>query len=85
MSFAGFEDDIGGWGAPVELPTTGDIVKDAMRKEQVIKEITAAQEDLRALLSRVKSVQADVDKLASGNATLQTYIDNLTLQMAKRR
>ncbi|TFK52411.1 hypothetical protein OE88DRAFT_1400210 [Heliocybe sulcata] len=86
MSFAGFEDDIGGWGPPVELPTgSGDIVRDAMRKEQVIKEILAAQDDLRALLSRVNAVQGDVDKLASGNATLQTYIDNLTMQMAKRR
>lgn len=38
-----------------------------------------------ALLTRVKSVQTDVDKLASGNETLQMYIDNLTMQMAKRR
>jgi short coiled-coil protein len=38
-----------------------------------------------ALLARVKSVQGDVDKLTSGNATLQMYIDNLTMQMAKRR
>lgn len=38
-----------------------------------------------ALLERVKVVQADVNKLVSGNETLQMYIDNLTLQMAKRR
>ena len=38
-----------------------------------------------ALLERVKTVQADVNKLASGNETLQMYIDNLTKQMAKRR
>jgi hypothetical protein len=38
-----------------------------------------------ALLTRVKSVQGDVDKLTSNNATLQMYIDNLTMQMAKRR
>ena len=38
-----------------------------------------------AMLARVKDVQKDVDKLASGNETLQMYIDNLTLQMAKRR
>jgi hypothetical protein len=38
-----------------------------------------------ALLSRAKAVQGDVDKLTSGNATLQMYIDNLTMQMAKRR
>ena len=39
----------------------------------------------QAMLARVKDVQKDVDKLASGNETLQMYIDNLTLQMAKRR
>ena len=37
------------------------------------------------LLERVKAVERDTDKLSSGNATLQMYIDNLTLQMAKRR
>jgi hypothetical protein len=29
-------DDQAGWGA-ADLPSTGDVVKDAMRKEQVIK------------------------------------------------
>lgn len=38
-----------------------------------------------ALLDRVRSVQGDVDKLLSENETLQMYIDNLTMQMAKRR
>lgn len=38
-----------------------------------------------ALLARVQSVQKEVDKLTSGNETLQMYIDNLTVQMAKRR
>jgi hypothetical protein len=37
------------------------------------------------LLDRVKAVEKDTEKLLSGNATLQMYIDNLTLQMAKRR
>ena len=37
------------------------------------------------MISKAKSVQADVDKLISGNETLQMYIDNLTMQMAKRR
>ena len=37
------------------------------------------------LLERVKTAEKDMDKLSSGNATLQMYIDNLTLQMAKRR
>jgi hypothetical protein len=38
-----------------------------------------------ALLARVQGVEKEVDKLASGNETLQMYIDNLTVQMAKRR
>ena len=37
------------------------------------------------MLAKAKGVQTDVDKLASGNETLQMYIDNLTMQMAKRR
>jgi hypothetical protein len=40
---------------------------------------------ITALVSRVQSVQKDVDKLEAGNQTLQMYIDNLTVQMAKRR
>ncbi|KII86923.1 hypothetical protein PLICRDRAFT_114008 [Plicaturopsis crispa FD-325 SS-3] len=83
MSFGGF-DDTPSWGAPAEFPA-GDIVKDAIRKEQLLKDIAAAQEDLRTLYARVKTVQGDVDKLTTGNATLQMYIDNLTVQMAKRR
>ena len=38
-----------------------------------------------AMVAKTKGVQADVDKLISGNETLQMYIDNLTMQMAKRR
>ena len=38
-----------------------------------------------ALLARVKVVQADVDKLSSSNETLQTYVNNLKLQVAKQR
>ncbi|KAI0304360.1 hypothetical protein B0F90DRAFT_1625927 [Multifurca ochricompacta] len=77
-------DDQAGWGAS-DTVSTGDVVKDAMRKEQIIKDIIAYQNDLRVLLERVKTVEKDTDKLSSGNATLQMYIDNLTLQMAKRR
>ncbi|ELU38864.1 DUF2205 domain-containing protein [Rhizoctonia solani AG-1 IA] len=47
-------------------------------------DIVAAQDDLRTLLGRVQTVQAEVDKLSSGNAMLQMYIDNLTKQIAKR-
>jgi len=70
-----------------EIPPTehGDIVTEALKKEKVLKEIAASQEDLKALYTRVQSVQKEVDKLHSGNETLQMYIDNLTVQMAKRR
>ncbi|KAI0050378.1 hypothetical protein FA95DRAFT_1487360 [Auriscalpium vulgare] len=84
MSYAGYDEPEDAWSINASS-ASGDIVKDAMRKEQIIKEITAAQEDLRVLLERVKSVEQDADKLTSGNATLQMYIDNLTMQMAKRR
>ncbi|KAI0345848.1 hypothetical protein BDW22DRAFT_919235 [Trametopsis cervina] len=77
-------DESPGWGVSPTDPE-GDIVTAAIKKEKIIQEIAAQQEDLRALLERVKTVQRDVDKLASGNETLQMYIDNLTLQMAKRR
>ncbi|KAI0786812.1 hypothetical protein C8Q75DRAFT_720069 [Abortiporus biennis] len=76
-------DDAPGWGAP--LSASEDVVTAAIRKEQLIKQITSAQEDLRALFDKVQIVQKDVEKLASGNETLQMYIDNLTMQMAKRR
>ena len=38
-----------------------------------------------AMMAKAKGVQMDIDKLVSGNETLQMYIDNLTMQMAKRR
>jgi len=61
------------------------LVRETVKKEQVIKEILASQEDLKVMLTKVQSVQKEVDKLTSGNETLQMYIDNLTVQMAKRR
>ncbi|KAF8558262.1 hypothetical protein OG21DRAFT_1405225 [Imleria badia] len=82
MTLNGFEESTP-WA--ISQTGSGDIVKDAIRKEQVLKDITAAQGDLRALVTRVHSVQADVERLASENATLQTYIDNLTMQMARRK
>jgi FtsZ-binding cell division protein ZapB len=82
MSFAGYDgDDPPAWGAPAPA---GDLVKDALKKEQLLKDIAASQEDLRTLLGRVQSVQKEIEKLTSGNETLQMYIDNLTVQMAKR-
>ncbi|KAJ6508929.1 hypothetical protein C8R45DRAFT_815029 [Mycena sanguinolenta] len=77
-------DEPAAWGADT-LPPPGDIIKDALRKEQLLKEIAASQQDLRTILARVQTVQKEVDKLTSGNETLQMYIDNLTVQMAKRR
>ncbi|KAH6912546.1 hypothetical protein BKA70DRAFT_1264131 [Coprinopsis sp. MPI-PUGE-AT-0042] len=83
MNFGGYPDENPAWG--VTSPRTGDIIKDAIRKEQVIKEILSCREDLRAMLAKAEQVQKEVDKLVSGNETLQMYIDNLTVQMAKRR
>ncbi|KAF4590084.1 hypothetical protein EYR38_009382 [Pleurotus pulmonarius] len=45
MSFSDDLDVQGGW--DVGTPTTGDIVQDAIRKEKIIKDILASQEDLR--------------------------------------
>jgi len=87
MSFRGTTNNLyeetAAWGSVADIPT-GDVVKDAIRKEQVIKDILAAQEDLRIMLSRIQNVQTDIDKLKSDNGTLQMYIDNLTKQMARR-
>ncbi|KAI0086469.1 hypothetical protein BDY19DRAFT_344176 [Irpex rosettiformis] len=78
-------DESPGWGAPSPADGEDDVVTAAIKKEKTIQDIAAAQEDLKALLERVQTVQRDVDRLVSGNETLQMYIDNLTLQMAKRR
>ena len=40
---------------------------------------------MNVMVAKTRAVQEDIDKLSSGNATLQMYIDNLTMQMAKRR
>ncbi|KAF7314394.1 hypothetical protein MKEN_00912100 [Mycena kentingensis (nom. inval.)] len=77
-------DDDQGWGA-APSPPAGDLIKDALRKEELLKEIEASQQDLRTIMGRVETVQKEVDKLTSANETLQMYIDNLTVQMAKRR
>ncbi|KAG8971577.1 hypothetical protein FRB90_010444, partial [Tulasnella sp. 427] len=90
----------GAWGAPAAVPrdaisslqadaaafssSPSDILKDTIRKEAVIKDILASQGDLRTLLARVKTVQGEVDKLQSGNATLKMYVENLTKQASKR-
>ncbi|EPT05283.1 hypothetical protein FOMPIDRAFT_1045339 [Fomitopsis schrenkii] len=84
LGYAGFSEPSPGWGS-TDPSSTGDIIQDALKKEQLVKEFSAAQENLGTLLDRVRSVQGDVDKLLSENETLQMYIDNLTMQMAKRR
>ncbi|KAJ3804854.1 hypothetical protein EV368DRAFT_37057 [Lentinula lateritia] len=83
MSFDSFNEP-SAWAIPASSQP-GDIVTEALKKEKVLKEIAASQADLKALYSRVQSVRTEVDKLQSGNETLQTYIDNLTVQIAKRR
>lgn len=109
--------DDDGWGT-VAPPPAGDIIKDALKKEQLLKSVVPQLHGLdltriwqrdrglaagssqlvqvhpvnsnlivnpTAILARVQSVQKEVDKLTSGNETLQMYIDNLTVQMAKSR
>jgi len=87
MQFDDFDDERPTWGVVSPREGGGDLglVRDTIKKEQVIKEILACQEDLKAMLAKVQTVQKEVDKLTSGNETLQMYIDNLTVQMAKRR
>ncbi|KAG6890779.1 hypothetical protein C0995_003209 [Termitomyces sp. Mi166 len=82
MSFSSY-DDAPAWGATSLEPA--DLVRDALKKEKLLQDIAASQEDLRTLVARVQTVQKEVDKLTTGNETLQMYIDNLTMQMAKRR
>jgi len=76
-------EDTAAWGNSAPAPA-GDVLKDAIRKEQIIKEIMAAQSDLRVMLERIDKVQAESEKIRSDNGTLQMYIDNLTKQLAKR-
>ncbi|KAF7291607.1 hypothetical protein HMN09_01251800 [Mycena chlorophos] len=80
------DSDFDAWGAGSGgVSASGDLVKDALKKEKLLKEIEASQQDLRTILGRVDTVQKEVKKLTSDNETLQMYIDNLTVQMAKRR
>jgi hypothetical protein len=121
MSFVHLEGEDAAWAQPPKEP--GDIVKDAIKKEQMIMCVASPKITRRnrsppwnpqgnnlcargssrlvadrtiapegcshflpiALLARVKAVQADVDKLSSGNETLQMYVDNLKLQVVKQR
>ncbi|KAG9227518.1 hypothetical protein CCMSSC00406_0000836 [Pleurotus cornucopiae] len=69
MSFSDDLDVQGGW--DIATPTTGDIVQDAIRKEKLIKDIIASQEDLRVMLERVKATDKEIKKLTTENETLQ--------------
>lgn len=84
-SFDGIEQDISAWGQinVTETQNNSAVLKDAVKKEQIIKELLAGQGDLKALVEKVKATQADVDKLTADNATLHLYIDNLTKQIAQ--
>ncbi|KAG6830701.1 hypothetical protein H0H92_015177 [Tricholoma furcatifolium] len=78
FSSYGVENEAPAWGEP---PVSSDPVRDAILKDKIINFIFLTA----ALLARVRAVQKDVDKLTAGNETLQMYIDNLTVQMVKRR
>ena len=71
MSFAGY--DVGdAWGAP-EPVTSGDIVADAMRKEKIIKSVSA----LQSLISAYHSlyIQGDTGRPAG----LEWYVDHVAV------
>ncbi|KAK0550291.1 hypothetical protein OC861_003050 [Tilletia horrida] len=65
------------WTAETE-PTAGEVVE----KENLVKEIIANQDSLRALLNRVNSVKDDCTKAESENETLQTYVESVTKSLA---
>ena len=44
--------------------------------------VNATHKAFVVLLARVNTVQGEVDKLTSGNETLQMYVDNLAKQLA---
>ncbi|KAH7103177.1 hypothetical protein BKA62DRAFT_768992 [Auriculariales sp. MPI-PUGE-AT-0066] len=85
MSFAPDFDPNAGWSAVAEPPAPRDYIKEAIEKEKLIKEIMATQGDLKVILDKVQAAEGECEKLSSGNATLQMYIDNLTKQIASRR
>ncbi|GAA5932815.1 hypothetical protein JCM3775_002243 [Rhodotorula graminis] len=68
------------WGPPPALaqPAESFSAADVAEKEALVQEIVNRQDGLRALLQRVGEVQGEAEKLKAENATLQTYIDNLT-------
>ncbi|KAL9936072.1 hypothetical protein V8E36_004914 [Tilletia maclaganii] len=65
------------WTAETE-PTAGEVIE----KENLVKEITAVQDSLRALLTRVNTVKDDCAKAESENETLQTYVESVTKSLA---
>jgi len=74
------------WGISGPSRTSDDdVLRDALKKEELIKDIQAAQADLRAFVERVYKTQDEVDKLVASNGMLQTYIDNMSKQMSLTR
>ncbi|KAE8210725.1 hypothetical protein CF319_g6673 [Tilletia indica] len=65
------------WTAETE-PTAGEVIE----KENLVKEVIAMQDSLRALLTRVTSVKEDCTKAESENETLQTYVESVTKSLA---
>ncbi|KAK9893704.1 hypothetical protein P389DRAFT_198461 [Cystobasidium minutum MCA 4210] len=73
------ENDAGGWES---ASSKKDDLAVALEKEKIIKDIMQTQEGLRALLSRIEEVTTDISKTSEENATLQTYLDNMTRNTA---
>ncbi|KAJ6619478.1 hypothetical protein B0H10DRAFT_2025817 [Mycena sp. CBHHK59/15] len=86
MSFSGIDNEPAAWG------TLKQLLKDIAASQQDLRSwsrpcvlVQSSNWNPPAILARVQAVQKEVEKLTSGNETLQMYIDNLTVQMAKRR
>ncbi|KAE8214911.1 hypothetical protein CF327_g1727 [Tilletia walkeri] len=65
------------WTAETE-PTAGEVIE----KENLLKDVLAMQDSLRALLTRVTTVKEDCTKAESENETLQTYVESVTKSLA---
>ncbi|KAK0526288.1 hypothetical protein OC834_004857 [Tilletia horrida] len=65
------------WTAETE-PTAGEVIE----KENLVKEVAAMQDSLRALLTRVNTVKDDCAKAESENEVLQTYVESVTKSLA---
>ncbi|PWZ01382.1 hypothetical protein BCV70DRAFT_73088 [Testicularia cyperi] len=57
---------------------------EVVEKDKLVREIMAMQDGLRALLTRVSTVQEDCKKAEADNEMLQTYIDTVTKSLAAK-